>query len=104
MFEKLLKHLTNAPVAIALAFLFGGRTGRARGPDVAGHVGWRGARKRRVRPACVPPVGFGDWIVLVLATVGTTIAIIWLVDELWSMTNPEQEGMFEAILHMGRGE
>ena len=99
MFEKLLKHLTNAPVAIALAFH------RPRPwPDVAGHVGWRGARKRRVRPACVPPVGFGGWIVLVLATVGTTIAIIWLVDELWSMTNPEQEGMFEAILHMGRGE
>ena len=97
MLNKLLKHLTNAPVAIALAFLLVGAPAAPvaqMSPDTS--VGVAHASVECGQRACLPwDLAVG--IVLVLTAVGTTIAIIWLVDEIWSMTNPEQEGMFDAM-------
>ena len=95
--NKLLKHLTNAPVAIALAFLLVGAPAAPvaqMSPDTS--VGVAHASVECGHRPC-RPWDLAVGIVLVLSVVSATVAVIWLVDVIWSMTNPEQEGMFDAM-------
>ena len=108
MFEKLLKHLTNAPVAVALAFLL---VGAPAAPVVHGlpSSGVVYADAPPAPPSMSAPINCGTlrWlppqctstgvIVGVIVVTASVVTIIIFVDWLWPLTNREEETLRDQL-------
>ena len=102
--NKILKHLTNVPVAIALAFLLVGA------PAVPGVHGLPSSGVAHAAPPPAPPPGLcdhGSTHPLCIATGGGAVGvllliagfagIIMLINEAYTLTNPEKETILDQM-------